>query len=94
MTKINYQRIYEECLTGTIKESLEMPERFYELSHQNRMLVEELVDFGYNLAVEEALDTEVLTETSALAEEMSNQLRGLQTVVDSYLSKINLGDAN
>ena len=39
----NYQRIYEEELPGTIKDSLEMPDRFYELSHQQRMLVEELV---------------------------------------------------
>tara|TARA_R100001443_G_scaffold90220_3_gene96702 strand:+ start:2635 stop:2925 length:291 start_codon:yes stop_codon:yes gene_type:complete len=94
MTKINYQRIYEEALTVGIKESLELPERFYELPHQTRMLVEELVDFGYHLAVEDALDTEVLSETSALASEMSTQLKGLQNVVDSYLSKINPGDGN
>tara|TARA_R100000808_G_C2150639_1_gene159449 strand:- start:1657 stop:1947 length:291 start_codon:yes stop_codon:yes gene_type:complete len=94
MTKINYQRIYEEALSSTIKESLELPSRFYELPHQTRMMVEELVDFGYHLAVEDALDTEVLTETSALASEMSSQLKGLQNVVDSYLSKINPGDGN
>ena len=94
MTNINYQRIYEEALSPSIRQSLELPDRFYELPHQSRMMVEELVDFGYNLAVEDALDTEVLSETSILAGEMSAQLRGLQTVVDSYLSKINPDDGN
>ena len=94
MIDINYQRIYEESLSSTIKESLELPERFYELPHHTRMSVEELVDFGYNLAVEDALDTEVLSETSALAAEMSSQLKGFQGVVDSYLSKTNSDGGN
>jgi hypothetical protein len=94
MTNTNYQRIYEESLTSTIRESLELPDRFYELPHQMRMMVEELIDFGYNLAVEDALDTEILSETSALAGEMSDQLKGLQNLVDSYLSKTNPDGGN
>lgn len=58
------------------------------------MMVEELVDLGYNMAVEDALDTEILSETSALAGEMSDQLKGLQSVVDSYLSKTYSGGGN
>lgn len=92
--KINYQRIYEERVSVHLKESLEMPERFYELSHQDRILVEELVDNGYNLAVEDALDAEVLSETSAIASEMSNQLKSLEAVIDGYLSRTTFGDGN
>ena len=94
MPKINYQRIYEEVLSESIKTSLEMPSRFYELSHQKRMMIEELVDSGYQIAVEDALDTEVLSETSAIASEMSTQLKSLENVIDSYLSRTTFGDGN
>ena len=94
MTKINYQRIYEEAVSDSLKQSLELPSRFYELPNQTRLLVEELVDFGYQIAVEDALDSEVLAETSDLAGEMSSQLKGLQNVLQGYLSKINPGDGN
>jgi len=94
MPNINYQRIYEEVLSDSIKTSLELPSRFYELSHQKRMMIEELVDAGYQIAVEDALDTEVLSETSAIASEMSNQLKSLESVIDSYLSRTTFGDGN
>jgi hypothetical protein len=70
----NYQRIYEEELSDNLKTSLELPDRFYELSHQQRMMVEELVDHGARIATEEMLDPEVLKETAALAAEMGSQL--------------------
>ena len=94
MPNINYQRIYEEVLSDSIKTSLELPSRFYELPHQTRMMVEELVDSGYQIAVEDALDTEVLSETSAIASEMSNQLKSLESVIDSYLSRTTFGNGN
>lgn len=94
MPNINYQRIYEEVLSDSIKTSLELSSRFYELSHQKRMMIEELVDAGYQIAVEDALDTEVLSETSAIASEMSNQLKSLESVIDSYLSRTTFGDGN
>jgi len=94
MTKINYQRIYEDALSDGIKNSLELPARFYELPHQTRMMVEELVDFGYQIAIDDALDSDVLAETSDLAGEMSSQLRGFQNVLQDYLSKINPGNGN
>ena len=48
-----YQRIYEDEVSDNLKDSLEMPERFYDLSHQQRMFVTELVDIGNKVAVEE-----------------------------------------
>ena len=50
-TTINYQQIYETEITDFIRSSLELPDRFYELSHQHRMLIEELIDVGYRRAV-------------------------------------------
>jgi len=92
MTKINYQRIYEDVISSTLKETAGVSARFYELPDSMRYLVEELMDVGHASAIEDALDSEVLLETSDLAGEMSNQLKGFQTVIDSYLSKINPGD--
>ena len=89
---INYQQIYEEEISHTIRESLERPERFYELSHQDRLLIEELVDIGYQRCIEDALDTEILAETAALSAEMSHQLGNFAKMVRSYLSEQNSAD--
>ena len=85
-TNINYQQIYEDELSETIKSSLELPRGFYELSHQNRMLIEELIDTGYQRAIEDALDPEVLEETASLTVEMAGQLNGFASLLRSYLN--------
>ena len=79
----NYQQIYEEELSEHIKRSLELPSRFYELSHQQRMMVEELVDFGAREAIVQVLDPEVLQETAALAAEMGAQLYNFANMIQS-----------
>ena len=82
----NYQQIYEEEVSDQIKESLEKNQRFFELSHQDRMLVEELVDAGYRRALEDALNPEVLADTASLAGEMGTQLYNFANMLQSYLS--------
>ena len=89
---INYQEIYEEELSHTVRESLDRPERFYELPHQERMLVEELVDIGYRRAIEAVLDPEVLNDTAALAGEMGTQLYNFANMVNAYLQEQNTED--
>lgn len=71
---INYQRIYEEEVSAQLKDSSERSDRFFELTHQDRLLVEELIDAGYRQALEDALDPEVMAETVSYAQEMGNQL--------------------
>jgi len=86
MTKstINYQQIYEEELSEATKASLELPGRFYELSHQNRMMVEELVDTGYQRALDDALDPDVLNETMTLSAELGAQLYNFANLLATY----------
>jgi len=83
---INYQHIYEEEVTDNLKVSLGRSDRFFELSHQDRLLVEELVDAGYRLALENALNPEVLADTAALAGEMGTQLYNFANMLQSYLA--------
>jgi hypothetical protein len=85
-TNINYQQIYEEEITSFVRDSIELPDRFFEMSHQHRMLVEELVDAGYRRAIDDALNSEVLEEVAAMAGEMGTQLYGFANLVQSYLS--------
>ena len=85
MTNLNYQQIYEDQLTPNLKESLEMPDRFYDLSHQQRLMIEELVDIGRQSAIEEALDPEVLSETVALAAELGGQLYNFANMISTHL---------
>jgi hypothetical protein len=84
-TNINYQQIYEEELSDHIKTSLEKSSRFYELSSQDRRLVEELIDIGYQRALADALDPEVMEETASLAAEMGTQLYHFANLVQTYL---------
>tara|TARA_Y100000592_G_scaffold98673_1_gene172385 strand:- start:2281 stop:2574 length:294 start_codon:yes stop_codon:yes gene_type:complete len=93
-SNLNYQQIYEEQLSDTLKESLEKSSRFFELSHQDRMLVEELVDIGYRMALQEALDPEVLQDTAALAGEMGTQLYNFANLIQAYLNDQNSEDEN
>ena len=82
-----YQRIYEDEVSDNLKDSLEMPDRYYDLSHQQRMFITELVDIGNRTAVEENLDTSVLEETAALAAEMGTQLYNFANMLNGYLNK-------
>ena len=89
MTKdpsINYQQIYEQEISDGLKMSLEWPDRYFELSSQARLMIEELVDFGYSRAVEDALDPEILFETAELAGDMGTQLYNFANMVKAYVS--------
>ena len=82
-----YQRLYEEEISSHLKESLELPDRFYELSHQQRLMIVELVDLGSQLAITENLDGEVLQDTAVLAADMGTQLYNFANMLNSYLNK-------
>ena len=84
-TNINYQQIYEQELSEGVKTSLEKTSRFFELSHQDRMFVEELIDSGYRRAIEDALDPEVLNDTASLAGEMGTQLYNFANLLQTYV---------
>jgi len=89
---INYQQIYEDEVSESLKTSLEKPMRFFELTNDDRSLVEELIDLGYRRALEDALDPEVLQDTAALAGEMGTQLYNFSNLIHTYLSEQNVGD--
>ena len=89
---INYQQIYEQELSEGVKTSLEKTSRFFELSHQDRMFVEELIDSGYRRAIEDALDPEVLTDTASLAGEMGTQLYHFANLLQTYVELSNKDD--
>ena len=88
-TNINYQQIYEQELSEGVKASLEKTSRFFELSHQDRMFVEELIDSGYRRAIEDALDPEVLNDTASLAGEMGTQLYHFANLLQTYVELSN-----
>ena len=83
---INYRQVYEDELSETIKDSLEKPRLFSDLSHQERMMFEELVDIGYRRALQDALDPEVLQDVSSLAAELGSQLNSFANLVNSYVA--------
>jgi len=81
-----YQRIYEEEVSDTIKDTLELSDRFYDLSNHQRELFIQLVDAGFNSAIKENLDPEVLGETALLAGEMGSQLYNFANMLTQYLN--------
>ena len=87
MKKINYQQIYEEEIDTNVKTQLKLPDRFFDLSDNQRRLVEDLVDVGYGRAIEDALDPEVLADTAALAGDMGAQLYNFANLIGSYLPR-------
>ena len=89
MKNINYQQIYEDEVTGNLKDSLEWPSRFFDLSSQHRMVVEELIDIGYRRALEEALDPEILEATRDLSVEMADQLYNFANMMSAHLTDQN-----
>jgi len=85
-TNINYQQIYEEEIPNHLLEVLEKNDRFYELSPDERRLVEELVNSGYRRAISDLLDREVLEDTAALAGDMGTQLYNFANMLNAYLA--------
>ncbi len=85
-TNINYKQIYEDELRSTLKDSLEKPRLFSDLSHQERMMIQDLVDIGYKRALEDALDPQVLEDTKELAAEMGAQLYNFANLLDHYVT--------
>ena len=82
---INYQQVYEEYIPHSLKESLALPTRFYELTADQRLYVEELTDAGSKSTLEAALDPEILAETSSLAAEMGTQLYRFANMLNDHL---------
>ena len=89
MNKINYQQAYEEDINENIKTQLKLSDRFFDLTEQQRRLVEDLIDVGYKRAIEDALDPEILADTSALAADMGTQLYNFANLINSYLPSDN-----
>jgi hypothetical protein len=94
MKNINYQQIYEEEVSSFAKESLKLPDRYYELSLGAQRLVEELVDKGHDGAIGTILDVEVIEDTTALAAEMGSQLYNFANMLQSFLKTQNNGEEN
>lgn len=82
---INYQRIFEEELDTTVRDSLEMGNRFFDLTDNQRRFVEGLVDIGYQQALSDALDPAVLDDTADLSLEMASQLSSFSGMLRAYL---------
>jgi hypothetical protein len=87
---INFQQIYEDEIQEISKDNLSLSRYYTELSNEHQRLFEDLVTAGYNLALQDALDPEVLEETAALSNEMSNQLSSFSNLVQEFLSTKNL----
>tara|TARA_B100000900_G_scaffold406623_1_gene417938 strand:- start:237 stop:518 length:282 start_codon:yes stop_codon:yes gene_type:complete len=83
---INFQQVYEDEIQEISKDNLSLSRYYAELSNEHRRLFEDLVTAGYNLALQDALDPEVLEETAALSNEMSSQLSSFSNLVQEFLS--------
>ena len=83
---INYQQIFEDEVSDTLREQTGFESRFYELPNHHRLLVEELIEAGYRRALEDALDPEVLSDTAAMAGEMGSQMYAFANLVQSFLN--------
>jgi hypothetical protein len=92
MKNINYQQIYEDDITHSLRERLSWGDRFYELEHDQRLMIEELLEAGYNRALEDALDPDLLSETAALTTEVASQLQGVSKLIASYLGHSHFKD--
>jgi hypothetical protein len=78
-------KIYEDEIQEVTKDNLNLSRHFTELSQDHQRLFEDLVTAGYNLALQDALDPEVLEETAALSREMSDQLSSFSGLVKGFL---------
>jgi hypothetical protein len=83
---INYQIILEEEVDHLVRENAGFGERFYELSNENRLFLEAVMDAVYRQAVADALNPEVLNDTAELSAEMGTQLYNFANMLQSYLN--------
>ena len=81
---VNYELIYEEGVSQTIKDSLELPRFYTDLSDPKRQFIEQLVDAGAQQAVEMVLDPEVMEVTADLAADMGTQLYQFANMIRSH----------
>jgi len=88
MTTLNYQQIYEEEISQTIKDSLELPRFYADFSHQMRMLIQEAADAGARIATESVLDPEIMEETASLAAEMGAQLYQFANMIQTHTADV------
>jgi hypothetical protein len=93
-TPINYQQIFEEELDTVTKDLMTFPSNFADLSPEAQRLIEELVDIGYQRALDDALNPEVLEETAVLSGEMGTQLYNFSNMLQSFLNTQNNGAEN
>jgi hypothetical protein len=84
----NYQYIYESRVSETLKQTLMLPRGFFDLSSDQRLLVEELVDEGARLATESVLDPEILKDTADLAAEMGQQLYHFANMIQNHTHEV------
>ena len=83
---INYQLILEEEVNHLVRENAGFGERFYELSNENRLFLEAVIDAAYGQAISDALNTEVLNDTAELSAEMGTQLYNFANMLQTYLN--------
>ena len=91
---VNFQQIYEDEIEDVTKELLTYPRHYNELTHEARRFIEDLISAGYQRALADALDPAVLEETSALSQEMSNQLSSMSDLIETFLSHQNTEGGN
>jgi hypothetical protein len=87
MKNINYAQVYGDEVDEVVKDSVNLPRHFSELSPEIQRLFEVAVDAGYQRAIEDALDPELLEETSTFSQEMSDQLSQFASFLDRFLNR-------
>tara|TARA_R100000734_G_C3314352_1_gene105915 strand:+ start:770 stop:1030 length:261 start_codon:yes stop_codon:yes gene_type:complete len=85
--KINYSQVYGDEIDEVVKDNAELPRHFSDLSPEIQRLFEVAVDAGYQRALEDALDPELLEETSTFSLEMSEQLSQFASFLDRFLNR-------
>jgi len=85
-TTINYQQIFEDEVDNVTKDLMNLSTQYSELPQETQRFVEELLDLGYQRALEDALDPEVLAETVELSGEMGTQLYNFANMLQSFLA--------
>jgi thymidylate kinase len=85
--KINYSQVYGNEIDEVVKDNVELPRHFSDLSPEIQRLFEVAVDAGYQRALEDALDPELLEETSTFSQEMSEQLSQFASFLDRFLNR-------
>jgi hypothetical protein len=81
---VNYKLIYEDEVAQTTKDTLDLPRFYSDLTHDMRVFVEQLVDYGARQATESVLDPEVMESTAELAADMGTQLYQFANMIRSH----------